>query len=441
SYPTAVEFHEGYGAGDYGRHLDAADASPDEPLSLYLHLPFCHKRCDFCGCNVVIAREHSISHRYLEMLHREIALVAGRLPSRRRVSQLHWGGGTPTYQNVDEMRRLHGVVREHFRLDDGAEIAIEVDPRVTSRAQLEALDEMGFNRISLGVQDVEASVQEAIGRNQSERQTRDLFTDCREIGFESVNLDLVYGLPRQTVQSFERTLDAILDLRPDRVALYSYAHLPSMRPNQKRIDESELPDAEVKLALMAGAMDRFAGAGYAQIGMDHFALPDDELTRAQSERTLHRNFMGYTVKMGGDMIGFGISAIGDVAGSFAQNTKKLNRYYDALENDRFPIERGYLLDDDDKLRRDVILDLMCNFHVDFREIERKHGITFDEYFAVELDELFAEDAHASHGFIERRPEGLAVVGPGQLFVRNVAMVFDRHLRTRRGPQPLFSRTV
>ncbi len=441
SYPTAVEFHEGFDSAAYAGRLAEADAQAEEPLSFYVHLPFCHERCSFCGCHVVIAKDHAISENYLGYLHREIGLLAEHLPNRRAVSQYHWGGGTPTYQSADEMAALQETFRKHFRLLPDAEIAIEVDPRVTSREQLRLLRDLGFNRLSMGVQDFTPEVQEAINRRQTEEETRRVYDLCREMGFPSINLDLIYGLPLQTPERFRKSMETVLALRPDRVALYSYAYVPWVKANQKRIEVEQLPSAEVKLRLFVDAREMFLEAGYVAIGMDHFALPHDEMATAVAARKLHRNFMGYTVRMGSDMVGVGVSAIGDVRGSFAQNCKKLSTYYRAVEEGRLPIERGYVLDDDDKLRRDVITSLMCNFWCDPREIERKHGIEFDAYFAAEIAELTGEDGPAAHGFVEVHPDRIEVVGQGRLFVRNVAMVFDRYLRSKRGETPIFSRTI
>lgn len=441
SYPTAVEFHEGYGETDYRRSLAEADRLADEPLSLYVHLPFCEDRCSFCGCNVVITRKREVAARYLEYLHREIDLLADHLPSRRRLSQYHWGGGTPTYQNVREMEALQRKVLEHFRLDPDAEVAVETDPRVTTHEQVDVLKALGFNRISMGVQDFTPEVQEAINRNQTEAETRRHYDHCRKAGFHSINIDLIYGLPLQTPDAFDRNMDVVLEMRPDRVAVYSYAYVPWIKSNQKKIDTSQLPSAETKLRLFCIARERFLEAGYVQIGMDHFALPDDELALAVRNRRLHRNFMGYTVKMGSDMLGVGVSSIGDVRGAFAQNEKKLSTYYAALDAGKFPIERGYRLDADDVVRRDVISRIMCNFYLDRAEVESRLGIDFAAYFAREIEELSAPDGPVSHGFLEIRPDGLEVVGNGRLFVRNIAMVFDRYLRTKTGDKPVFSRTV
>ncbi len=441
SYPTAVEFHEEYGAAEYASRLAEADRAAVEPLSLYVHLPFCHERCAFCGCNVVIARDHQIADRYLGYLAREVGLLARHLPNRRRVSQYHWGGGTPTYLSVDEIFALQRKVSGEFSLGTDAEVAIEVDPRVTTQKQLAALRELGFNRISLGVQDLTPEVQCAIHRHQTEDQTRRLYEDCRTLGFESINLDLIYGLPRQALDSFDRTLDVVLDLRPDRVALYSYAHLPKLRPNQKGIDPADLPAPEVKLQLYGLAVGRFLGAGYTQIGMDHFAVPEDELARAVGERRLARNFMGYTVKKGSDLVGVGTSAIAEVRGSFAQNERKLSRYYAALDRGELPVERGYVLDADDRVRQAVIGRLMCNFHLDCREIESAFGIDFGRYFTTELAELGAPGGPVDDDLLDMNAERLEVRGYGRLFIRSICMIFDRHLREGRGRTASFSRTV
>ncbi|MBD3162869.1 MAG: oxygen-independent coproporphyrinogen III oxidase [Candidatus Eisenbacteria bacterium] len=438
SYPTAVEFDESYGEAEYLRRLEAADGAP-EPLSVYFHLPFCRQRCTFCGCHVVIAKESETPHRYLDLLRKEVDLVAARLPNRRAVNQLHWGGGTPTSYAPAEMRELWTAITGAFDLVDGAEVAIETDPRVTTPEQLALLRELGFNRISMGVQDFTTEVQEAIGRRQGREETVAQFRACREIGFPSINVDLVYGLPRQTVATFRENLRDVAALRPDRVAVYSFAHVPWIRPNQRRIDPETLPDAETKLRLFFEARDAFLRAGYRQIGMDHFAVPEDELAVAQAEARLHRNFMGYTVMPAADQIGFGISAIGDVRGSFAQNAKKLSVYEAALSGDRLPIEKGYVLDRDDEIRRAVILALMCNFRLAHAEIERRFEIRFADYFARELAEL---EEPRRHGFVRLPDDRIEVTDSGRLFVRNLCMVFDRHLREKSpGGRPVFSRTV
>ena len=441
SYPTAIEFNESYSEREYVGKLEEAAAAADEPMSLYIHLPFCHERCSFCGCFVVITQKPEVAARYLEYVPREIGMLADHLGDRRRIVQYHWGGGTPTYLSVEQMKVLHAAVTSRFEIDPHAEVAIEVDPRVTSHEQVDWLRANGFNRLSMGVQDFTFAVQDAVNRVQPEEMTRELFDYSRRAGFESLNIDLIYGLPLQTVGTFGKTLDSVIDMRPDRVAVYSFAHVPWIRGNQKRIDPSDLPAREVKFELFGTAVDRFLAAGYRQIGMDHFALPNDELALAAANKSLHRNFMGYTTKPATDMFGVGVSAIGDVRGSFAQNVKKLSTYYAILDNGKFPVERGYVLDADDLLRRYVITQLMCNFYLDRREVERRFAVRFDDYFAVELKELAGPESPVVHGFLEIRPDSLQVLPRGQLFIRNICMTFDRYLRNKIFDKPVFSRTI
>jgi oxygen-independent coproporphyrinogen-3 oxidase len=440
SYPTAVEFNDSFDHAAYVGRLEAAAGATDEPLSLYVHLPFCEARCAYCGCAVVITQKREVAGRYLGYLEREIAQLAAMLRGRRRVVQLHWGGGTPTYLSVPQMRRLHDVIRRHFDLAPDGEQAIEIDPRVTSGEQLDALRALGFNRLSMGVQDFTPEVQEAIGRHQSEAETRRLYEHARRAGFDSINVDLIYGLPRQAVASFGRTLDAVVAMRPERVAVYSYAHVPWLRPHQKAIAAADLPGRELKFELFGAAVRTFLTAGYQPIGMDHFALPHDELAVAARDRRLHRNFMGYTTRPASDMLGVGVSAIGDVRGAFAQNIKKLPAYYAALDAGAFPIERGYILSHDDLVRRQVIADLMCNFHCASAAIEGRFGLAFESYFASELERLVAPEGPVAHGFLRVDGEGLTVTAEGRLFVRNICMTFDRYLPSH-DSRPVFSRTI
>jgi oxygen-independent coproporphyrinogen-3 oxidase len=440
SYPTAVEFHEGFDAKRYLKKLDEAAAAPADPLSLYLHLPFCRERCTFCGCNVIITQKPGVADAYLDDLEREVDLIADRLKGRTHLVQHHWGGGTPTYLTVEQMRRVWTMITGRFPLDPGAEVAIEVDPRVTTRRQAELLRELGFNRISMGVQDFDPDVQEAVNRYQTFNQTRDLHRYMRELGFASINFDFIYGLPHQTAASFRKTIDLAIELRPDRVAVYSYAFVPWIKAHQKAIRLEDLPPRELKLQLFGIAHERFLAAGYQQIGMDHFALPDDSLAIAARERTLFRNFMGYTTHPARDYIGLGVSAIGDLGGAFAQNTKKLNRYKEALDHGLPPIERGFERSRDDEIRRDVIQDLMCNFHVEIAAIEGRYGIYFPLYFADALREL--DEGPVRHGFVRRSETEIEVTEPGRLFVRNVCMAFDAYLKkTEDGKKATFSRTV
>jgi oxygen-independent coproporphyrinogen-3 oxidase len=439
SYPTAVEFHTGFGVQEYGDRLAAA-AGADAPLSLYIHVPFCEERCAYCGCAVIATRKREVAATYLDYLEREIAMLAAALGSRRRVVQYHWGGGTPTYLSPEQILRLDSTVRRHFDIAADAEQAIEIDPRVTSHRQIALLRRLGFNRLSFGIQDFDENVQHAIHRRQSEAMTRELYWAARDAGFDSINFDLIYGLPLQTVESFTRTLASVVDLLPDRIAVYSYAHVPWMRPNQKAIDPLDLPDAGTKRRLLGAAIEAFSAAGYQSIGMDHFALPDDELAVAARERRLHRNFMGYTVRPAPDSVAIGVSAIGDVAGAFAQNHKSLARYYEAIDAGRFPIERGYALTPDDKIRRYAIGELMCNFHLDGRLLEERFGVTLAEYFAAELEKLAAPGGPAADGLITIEHDSVTVTPRGRLFVRNVCMVFDKYLAAHEG-RPTFSRTV
>jgi oxygen-independent coproporphyrinogen-3 oxidase len=434
SYPTALELHEGLGREAFREELRKA-AQREGPLSLYVHLPFCEERCLFCGCHVVVTRKREVAERYLGFLEKEIDAVARLLGRGRRVTQLHWGGGTPTYLAPDQMRRLFGAIRDRFALDPDAEIAIEVDPRVTTAEHLETLKELGFNRLSAGVQDFSTEVQEAIGRHQTYAQANALVEKARELGFRSINLDLVYGLPRQTLESFEETLRTVTALRPDRLAIYSYAHVPWLKGHQRKIDTGDLPAAETKAGLLASAVRMLGAAGYVPIGMDHFALPDDELATAAREGGLWRNFMGYTVRRGSDLVAMGLSAISDVDGTFLQNHRKLHAYEKAVEEGGLATERGYAPTTDDRLRRHVITELMCNFRVERADVERRFGIRFDEVFARELQELrpLAED-----GLVELDPKGITV--KERLFVRNVCMAFDAYLGRHRG-RPRWSRTV
>lgn len=440
SYPTAIEFTDTFDDCAYRGRLQAAAAIQDEPLSLYVHLPFCEARCLYCGCMTIITRKREVASRYLQYLEREVEMLAGRLQGRRTVVQHHWGGGTPTYLSLGEIERLHGTIARHFNIHPDAETAIEIDPRVTSREQLRLLRDLGFNRLSMGVQDFTPEVQDAIGRHQSEALTRDLYEYARSIGFGAINVDLIYGLPRQNIQTFARTLSTVTAMRPDRIAVYSYAHVPWLRPHQTRINETELPRRDLKLELIGTAIDTFVGAGYLSIGMDHFALADDELAVAARERRLHRNFMGYTTRPATDMVGVGLSAIGDVCGAFAQNVKKLPPYYAAIDRGQFPIDRGYVLSDDDCIRRYVIGELMCNFFIDRHAVGAKFGIDFDTYFAAELYVLSGPDGPVADGFLQLSPDGLAVTPDGRLFVRNICMHFDRYLPRYQG-QPAFSRTI
>jgi oxygen-independent coproporphyrinogen-3 oxidase len=437
SYPTAVEFHEGVGPDEYAARLARADACAGEPLSLYVHLPFCQERCTFCGCFVTITKRTERATEYLGLVQREIDLVARHLPHRRTVAQFHLGGGTPTYHSPEELLQLHQAVVDRFEILPGAEVAIEVDPRVTTHAHVDALRQMGFNRLSMGVQDFTPEVQAVINRYQDLGQTRTLYDYCRAQGFGSINVDLIYGLPLQTPATFGASLDAVIDMRPDRVALYSFAFVPWKSGNQRTMTADMMLPPEAKLELYLLGREKFMAAGYRVIGMDHFALPEDEMARAQAAHALHRNFMGYTVKPATDSIAFGVSGIGDLQGAYVQNLKDHDAYAIAIRTGTLPILRGVVLSPDDELRRHVILQLMCNFHVDVRAVEQHFGIDFVAYFAAELEQLRAEEAN---GFVTVTADAIAVTPLGRVFIRNLCMVFDKYSKAGTD-KPTFSRTI
>ena len=437
SYPTAPEWREDFGDADYRAALAEAATRPGEPLSLYVHIPFCHERCAFCGCNVVIAKKAGVAETYLGYVERELTMAAEALNGRNVLKQLHWGGGTPTYLDIPQIRRLYGTIARLFTIDPTAEVALEVDPRVTTRGQIETLRELGFNRISMGVQDFDPEVQCEIHRNQTEAEARQLCGWAREAGFEGINIDLVYGLPKQNPEGWARTIESILDVRPDRLAIYSYAHLPEKLRNQRRIDASVLPTGHDKYELFALARRILVGGGYRAIGMDHFALPSDELALAMDERRLHRNFMGYTVVPASEMLGIGASAIGEIGGCYAQNDKKLSGYEDAIEGGKFATHSGAVLTQDDVVRRWVIRQIMCNFYLDTAALRAKFGVEYGEYFAQEDQAL---NEFVEQNFVARDNGNIQVLPLGQIFIRNVAMLFDAYIKRPAGFK-MFSRTV
>jgi oxygen-independent coproporphyrinogen-3 oxidase len=411
-----------------------------DPLSLYVHLPFCEKRCSFCACHVVVTGKQSVADAYLTRVVAEARATAAELGERRLLQQYHWGGGTPTFYSPEVLADLHRELLSEFDLAPGAEVALEVDPRVTTSEHLSALRELGFNRISMGVQDTDERVQELIGRNQTWRQTADLHDAARGLGYESVNIDLIYGLPGQDEVSFSKSLDQVQELRPDRLAVYSFALVPWMRPHQKRIEASLLPDRDTKFALLSLAISRLTEAGYRQIGMDHFALPDDELAVAHEDRTLSRNFMGYTTKRGTEIVGLGTSAISDVAGAYSQGHRRLASYYEAVDAGGLPVERGVALDAEDRLRRFVITELMCNGRLRATEVADRFGVDVGKHFAAELAELDAPDGLVDAGLVQLDGSNIEATEIGRPLIRNVAMVFDARLAATRGEQ-VFSRTV
>jgi len=428
SYPTAPIFHAGIDASAYRHSLDRA-GKVDAPLSLYMHIPFCDTVCYYCGCNKIVTKQRHRAVPYLEALLEEIDLLADHIGNDRPITQLHWGGGTPTFLNDDQIRRLTGHLRSRFSFvsDADGEYGIEVDPRECGETTIHVLRETGFNRLSMGVQDFDPDVQKAVNRIQSREETFRVLTQARESGFVSINIDLMYGLPLQSVESFDRTLSIIIDFSPDRIALFNYAHLPHMFMPQRRINPEDIPAPETKLAILEQSIKRLLDAGYVFIGMDHFAKPGDELAIAQRQGLLYRNFQGYSTHADADMLGLGITSIGYVEGSFYQNIKKLEPYYTKIEAKEFPILRGYQLSDEDHLRRFIIMRLMCDFGLDFGRVNREFGIKFTEHFADSLADL--EDMR-SDGLLELDAHHITVLPAGRLLIRNIAMVFDEHLRKR-----------
>jgi len=426
SYPTADRLVEAFGVDAYVDALAARDSAPAlAALSLYVHLPFCAQVCYYCACNKVITKDQGRSAEYLRYLAREVDLVSAKLTGTREVEQLHFGGGTPTFLTNDELGELMALLTERFPLAARGEFSIEVDPRSTPADKARRLAELGFNRMSVGVQDFDPDVQRAVNRIQSYDITRTTIDAARESGFRSVNLDLIYGLPKQTRATFHRTLDQVLELAPERIALYHYAHLPDRFKPQRRIESADLPSPEEKLHIMLDAIQRLNVAGYHYIGMDHFAKSEDDLARAQRQGRLHRNFQGYSTRPDCDLVGLGVSAISKIGPTYSQNVRTLEEYYDRLGADMLPTARGVTLDRDDLLRRAVIMALMCHFEVSKESIATTHLINFDEYFATELAELkLFED----EGLVENTPEWVTVTPKGKLLVRAVAMTFDRYLR-------------
>jgi oxygen-independent coproporphyrinogen III oxidase len=426
SYPTADRFTEAFNAESYKAWLGKRDADGvNQPLSLYFHIPFCNTICYYCGCNKIITKDHGRSAKYIRYLAKEIALQTQHLSGERKVTQLHFGGGTPTFLSDDEMRLLWKHIRDHFELTPDGEYSIEVDPRKVGADNVAVLGEMGFNRMSLGVQDFDEKVQVAVNRVQSEEETLTVMRAARANGFNSISIDLIYGLPHQTVEGFDRTLDRILSADPDRLAIYNYAHLPHLFKPQRRIAEADLPSPDAKMQILALAIRKLTEAGYVFIGMDHFAKPNDELAVAQREGRLHRNFQGYSTHAECEMLAFGISSIAKLGPTYGQSVKTLDEYYERLDQGILPVYRGIELTPDDVLRRDVITQLMCHFELSFKAVEAKYKLKFREYFATELSEMGELEAG---GLVRVEPERIVVLPAGRMLVRIVAMKFDAWLR-------------
>jgi oxygen-independent coproporphyrinogen-3 oxidase len=440
SYPTADRFVDAFGMEDYVLALEQRKAGIGRtaaPLSLYVHIPFCESLCYYCACNKIVTKHHERAAQYLNYLEREIDLIIDYVGVGKAVSQLHLGGGTPTFFSDAELAQLMVVIRQNFKLAPQGEYAIEIDPRTVDTARLENLANLGFNRLSFGVQDFDAAVQKAVHRVQPFEQVQDLMLEARRIGFQSQNVDLIYGLPLQTSASFARTLDQVIELRPDRIALYAYAHLPERFKPQRRIDSTLLPQAATKIAMHSQSIAQLMTAGYDYIGMDHFALHDDSLAKAKRQGLLHRNFQGYSTQSDCDMISLGVSAIGKMGSTYSQNAKTLDEYYDALDRGHLPIARGLSLTYDDVLRRAVIMSIMCQGRVDFESIDLGHLIHFQSYFSKELEQLKKLE---SSGMIELTPSSVEVTELGWFFVRGIAMVFDKYLQADRN-RATFSKII
>jgi oxygen-independent coproporphyrinogen-3 oxidase len=440
SYPTADRFVEAFGKDDYALALEQrrlGSMAKALPLSLYVHIPFCESLCYYCACNKIITKHHDRAEVYLRYLSREIDLHTAHCGLGQVVSQLHLGGGTPTFLTDDGLRELMAMLKRSFMLAPGGEYSIEVDPRTVNADRLAVLAELGFNRLSFGVQDFDPEVQKAVHRIQPAEQVFSLVESARSLGFESINVDLIYGLPRQTPESFDRTLAQVAQLRPDRIALYAYAHLPERFKPQRRIASVELPTAAGKVSMLSRSLDAFMGAGYVYVGMDHFALPEDALAVAKRQGRLHRNFQGYSTQPDCDLIGLGVSAIGRVGATYSQNAKTLEEYYDLLDQGRLPVVRGLALTRDDLVRRAVIMALMCQGELLFEPMEQAWLIDFRQYFSSELVQL---EAMAEQGLVVLRPDGIEVTAMGWFFVRGIAMVFDRYLQADRN-RARFSRII
>lgn len=433
SYPTALEFSSDFSESDFQR---AIARYPERPLSLYIHIPFCHKLCYFCGCNKIVTRQQHKADQYLDALEQEI-IHRAPLFAGRHVSQMHWGGGTPTYLSKAQITRLVGLLRQHFQFNDDAEMSIEVDPREIELDILDHLRQEGFNRLSMGVQDFNKEVQRLVNREQDEEFIFALIQRARELGFTSTNIDLIYGLPKQTPESFAFTLKRVIELNPHRLSVFNYAHLPTLFAAQRKIKEADLPSAQQRLDILQETISSLTGAGYQFIGMDHFARPDNELAVAQRKGQLHRNFQGYTTQGDSDLLGMGVSAISMIGDSYAQNQKELKLYYQQVDEQGNALWRGLALTRDDCIRRDVIKALICNFQLNFADIEQQWNINAADYFSEDLRLLVPL---AKDGLVTLTEQGIQVTGKGRLLIRNICMCFDVYLRQKARLQQ-FSRVI
>ncbi len=445
SYPPAPEWREDFKAEDFLKANEIANQSRS-PVSLYFHLPFCESQCYFCACNIVISKKRSVVSPYLEHIKKEISSLGDLISRNRSVEQIHLGGGTPTYFNPDELKELFSTIKENIGISKNCEVGIEIDPRVTTHDHLKTLSELGFNRLSMGIQDFDQKVQETINRIQPFEETKKIFQYSKALNFESINVDLIYGLPFQTKESFKRTIDLIFKLAPDRIALFHYAHLPQLLNHQdKYIPANALPSSSEKIEIFQYAVNTLTGNGYVFIGLDHFAKVDDELAQARKNKTLHRNFQGYTTKSGCDLYGLGITAISNVQNTFSQNIKKLNPYYEAVDLNKMPLFRGFVLSKDDLLRREIIMKILCHGIIIKSEIEEKYSINFDKYFAFEIERLKELE---QEGLILSRvvvcndsTSTIKITETGQFFLRNIACIFDRYLQEKNGKQKIYSKAI
>jgi oxygen-independent coproporphyrinogen-3 oxidase len=439
SYPSAPLFSEKFRSSEYLDEIRATNPpGEDAPISVYVHLPFCDTLCYFCGCTMKVTHDLAQIAAYNQYLKKEIDALAPMISRSRKVVQLHWGGGTPSYLSPDEIRDLGGFLRSRFTYAADVEAGVEIDPRGLTRGHMEAFRESGFNRVSMGVQDFNPEVQKAVNRIQPESITRDAVEWSRELGFGSINIDLIYGLPHQSVESFAVTVDRIVELSPDRLAVFNYAHVPWLKPHQKVLDEKALPSPEAKLEIFKMTLEKLVAAGYENVGMDHFSKPDDELAVARRNGTLYRNFQGYSTKSGCDLYAFGMSAISLVGGVYHQNVKSIWDYYGRLDAGELPTHAGYRMTPDDVIRREVIMRIMCDNEVMKADVSRKFGIDFDAYFADSLPKL---GKFTGDGLLELRADRIVITPPGRLIVRNIAMCFDPYLEAMQKERPVFSKTV
>jgi oxygen-independent coproporphyrinogen-3 oxidase len=439
SYPTAPAFSPAFGPKEYRQAIEESNgAGNDAPLSLYFHFPFCDTLCYFCGCTMLITHSRDQIKEYNDYLLREIDMVAPLISKKRKAIQLHWGGGTPSYLSPDEIKEVGEHIQSRFNVDGDIEAGVEIDPRGLTYGHMKALRDVGFNRISMGVQDFDIRVQEAVNRVQPESITRDAVNWSRQLGFHSINLDLIYGLPFQTLDSFEKTVDTVMDISPDRIAVFNYAHVPWLKPHQKLIHPEDLPATELKLEIFKMTTEKLLDAGYWSVGMDHFAKQTDELAIAQRNGTLYRNFQGYSTKVGCDLYGFGMSAIGHFKETYQQNIKNVREYYNAIKANNLATRVGYRMTADDHIRKEVIMRVMCDMEIRKENIERQFGIVFDEYFAGAFPKL---DTFVDDGLVTLQPDKILVNGMGRLVIRNIAMSFDAYLDQMIREKPIFSKTV